>query len=220
MPEQQYQDPIKNIHAVGVEKLGFMTSWCWHDDPRRLGFVLSRYKFVAKMLEGAESALEIGCGDGFASRVVRQAVGSLTCLDFDPAFIKNAKENMSQRWPIQFQEHDIIENTYPEKFDGVYCLDVMEHIFPDKEHIFIKNLLASLKETGVLLVGMPSIQSQEYGNEQSKLGHVNCKDHADLRKIFKQYFHQVFLFSMNDEMVHTGFGPMAHYLIVMCCMMK
>jgi hypothetical protein len=25
------------------------------------------------------------------------------------------------------------------------------------------------------------------------------------------------LFSMNDETVHTGFYPMAHYLIALCC---
>ncbi len=147
-------------------------------------------------------------------------MGHLTALDFDPAFIQNAQENMSERWPIEFKQHDILTSPYAKKFDGVYCLDVMEHISPKKENVFIEHLLSSLKETGVLLVGMPSIQSQAHGNEQSRLGHVNCKDHAELKNIFKQYFHQVFLFSMNDEVVHTGFGPMAHYLIVMCCLIK
>jgi len=27
----------------------------------------------------------------------------------------------------------------------------------------------------------------------------------------------VFSFSMNDEVVHTGFEKMAHYLFVICC---
>ncbi|MEY3182121.1 MAG: hypothetical protein RLZ35_106 [Pseudomonadota bacterium] len=220
MSEPQYQDAIKNIQKVGVEKLGYMSSWSWHDDPRRLAFVLSRYKFVAKMLEGANSVLEVGCGDGFASRVVRQTVGSLTGIDFDPAFIKNARENVSKKWPIVFEEHDILAKPYAKKFDGIYCLDVMEHILPEKENLFIEHLLCSLKETGALIVGMPSIQSQVYGNEQSKAGHVNCKDHAVLKNTFKKYFHQVFLFSMNDEVIHTGFGPMAHYLIVICCLPK
>lgn len=26
------------------------------------------------------------------------------------------------------------------------------------------------------------------------------------------YFHHVFMVSMNDEVVHTGFGAMAHYI--------
>ncbi|MFM8835604.1 MAG: methyltransferase type 12, partial [Actinomycetota bacterium] len=32
----------------------------------------------------------------------------------------------------------------------------------------------------------------------------------------KKYFHSVFMFSMNDEVVHTGFFPMSHYLIAVC----
>ena len=35
-----------------------------------------------------------------------------------------------------------------------------------------------------------------------------------------KYFENVFLFSMNDEVVHTGFSPMAHYLFVICCQKK
>jgi len=31
------------------------------------------------------------------------------------------------------------------------------------------------------------------------------------------YFANVFIFSMNDEVVHTGFGKMSHYNIALCC---
>ena len=30
------------------------------------------------------------------------------------------------------------------------------------------------------------------------------------------WFHTVFVFSMNDEVVHTGFFPMANYLLAVC----
>lgn len=33
-----------------------------------------------------------------------------------------------------------------------------------------------------------------------------------MRKFLGGAFRDVFLFSMNDEVVHTGFTPMAHYL--------
>ena len=75
-------------------------------------------------------------------------------------------------------------------------------------------------ETGVLIVGSPSLQSQPYASEGSKLGHVNCKDGQDLKSLFEKYFENVFLFSMNDEAVHTGFHPMAHYLFVICTCKK
>ena len=47
-------------------------------------FMLSRYKFVAKMLAGLEHVLEIGCGDAFGTRIVTQAVKRVTGIDFDP----------------------------------------------------------------------------------------------------------------------------------------
>lgn len=68
-----------------------------------------------------------------------------------------------------------------------------------------------------MIIGMPSHESQAYASPQSKAGHVNCKSGKDLKALMRHYFNQVFLFSMNDEVVHTGFYPMAHYLIAVCC---
>jgi len=69
-------------------------------------------------------------------------------------------------------------------------------------------------------VGMPSLESQAHASPQSKEGHVNCKTGKDLKRLMQDYFHNVFLFSMNDEVVHTGFYPMAHYLIAVCTTLR
>ncbi|MCI5632323.1 hypothetical protein [Helicobacter sp.] len=50
--------------------------------------------------------------------------------------------------------------------------------------------------------------------------HVNCKSGEDFKEFCKKYFHHVFVFSMNDEVVHTGFYPMAHYLFALCVGVK
>jgi len=34
--------------------------------------------------------------------------------------------------------------------------------------------------------------------------------------VMERHFENVFLFSMNDEVVHTGFTPLAHYLFALC----
>ena len=70
---------------------------------------------------------------------------------------------------------------------------------------------------GVLIVGMPSLQSQAYASPQSKEGHVNCKDQGEFGALMKRYFHNVFMFSMNDEVVHTGYSAMSHYNLALCC---
>ena len=41
--------------------MGLMTSWAWYDDPKRLTFMVSRYKFVSKMLTNLKLVAEVGC---------------------------------------------------------------------------------------------------------------------------------------------------------------
>ena len=200
--------------------MGLMTNQAWRDDPKHLLFTLSRYKFVAKILAGRKHALEVGCSDAFGSRIVLQSVRSLTAIDFDPVFVADVHARMDPHWAFKCEVHDMLSGPYPGNYDAIYALDVIEHIKPAKELTFIENMAASLTPEGILLLGTPSLQSQAYAGPQSKAGHVNCKDEPRLRTLLSRYFHNVFVFSMSDEVVHTGFYPMAHYLIAFACGQK
>jgi SAM-dependent methyltransferase len=214
--EPQYQRCLDLAGKNGLETLGLMTSQVWHDDPRRLAFVLARYKFVAKMLEGRERVAEVGCADAFGTRIVAQAVGRVTAYDFDPIFVEDAARRSSAAWPFEVRVHDILKGPLPRRCDGVYCLDLLEHIPRRREQALLTNLRRSLRPSGALVVGTPSLESQTYASPPSKAGHVNCKSGAPLARVLRGHFSNVFLFSMNDEVVHTGFAPMAHYLLAVC----
>jgi 2-polyprenyl-3-methyl-5-hydroxy-6-metoxy-1,4-benzoquinol methylase len=214
--EPQYQFQISHEAEHGRAKLGIMTSASWHKDPRRLLFLLSRYKFVAKMLTGKEKVLEVGCGDAFGTRMVMQNVRSIKAVDFDAIFVKDVNERSDPAWAFECQVHDMLAGPVEGSFDAAYSLDVLEHIQPADEDKFIANIVLSLTPDGVLIFGMPSLQSQPHASQESKEGHVNCKDEPDFRKLMLRYFHNVFMFSMNDEVVHTGFHPMAQYLFAIC----
>ena len=218
--EPQYQEVVAEMRRRGPERLGLMTSWAWHDDPKRLTFTLSRYKFVAKMLEGIDSVLEVGCGDGFGSRVVAQSVGALTAVDFDPEFIESAKSVAGERYRIDFRVHDALKAPIPGSFKAVYSLDVLEHVKAEDEDRFLRHILAPLAPKGVCIIGTPSLESQAYASRFSKLGHVNCKDQPSLKALMFHYFDNVFAFSMNDEVVHTGYSKLSHYNLVLCCGLK
>jgi SAM-dependent methyltransferase len=201
--------------SKGLTGLGMKTSRTWYDDPRRLLFVLARYKFVAKMFSGKKSVLEVGCGDAFATRIVLQEVGAVCAVDFDPVFVKDVNERMEEKWQFDCRVHDMLSGPVEGTFDAAYALDVIEHIEKDDEERFVANIAQSLGSAGTLILGTPSIQSQLYASEDSKAGHVNCKDHRELRALMQRYFYNVFLFSMNDEVAHTGYYPMAHYLFAL-----
>ena len=215
--EPQYERCLEVSEQLGRTALGLMSNQVWNDDPRRLAFVLARYKFVSKMLSGMPRVLEVGCADAFATRIVAQEVGNVTAVDFDPVFIQDVKDRMDPRWPIDARVHDMLKGPVEGVFDAAYAVDVLEHIPAEKENLFLANIVASLQASGVFLVGIPSLQSQVYASPPSKAGHVNCKDGPGLRATMSRHFRNVFIFSMNDEVVHTGFYPMAHYLFALCC---
>lgn len=191
----------------------------WATDPKLLLFTLSRHKFVAKMLQGYHTVLEVGCGDGFASRLIQTCVGHLSCIDFDPSFIDEAKFQSSADWNVDYHVHNILEGPFLKAsnlFDAAFSLDVFEHIPPSLSDVYAINVKKSISRDGVFICGCPSLESQIYASEESKQGHVNCMNGIDLKQYFLRYFQHVFLFSMNDEVLHTGFSPMAHYNFVIC----
>ena len=160
------QSVIKLYKKKGLESMGYMSSQSWNDDPRALGFTLSRYKFVAKILSDFKNVLEIGCGDAFFSRVVKQEVKNLSVSDWDPIFIRQIKiKNKNQKkWKLkEIFEHDMCASITRKKYDAIYAVDVFEHIQPKNENNFLKNIVKSLKnKNSVLILGCPSIYSQKY----------------------------------------------------------
>jgi 2-polyprenyl-3-methyl-5-hydroxy-6-metoxy-1,4-benzoquinol methylase len=215
--ESQYQFLLRLEQQEGLQQLGLMSSQVWRDDPKRLLFVLARYKFVAKMFAGMKRVLEVGCADAFGTRIVRQEVPVVVATDFDPTFIERNRQRQDTRWSIDFRVHDLLAGPLAEGFDGAYAIDVIEHIPAARENEFLNHLAASLGAQGACLIGTPSLQSQVYASAPSREGHVNCQDGPGLRKLMSTFFHNVFIFSMNDEVVHTGFTPMAHYLWALAC---
>lgn len=214
--EPQYQVQIEDYEQHGPVRLGLTTSHLWRSDSRHLLFFLSRYKFVSKMLAGTSTVLEVGCGDGFGSKLVSDTCGHVTGTDIDAAFIDDARNRENFDSKREFHTHDYLKGPWATKHDALYSLDVIEHIHPRDEDAFILNATKSLNQDGVAIFGTPSLESQIYASKWSKAGHINCKSADDWKVTFQKYYKQVFIFSMNDEVVHTGFNKMAHYLFLMC----
>jgi 2-polyprenyl-3-methyl-5-hydroxy-6-metoxy-1,4-benzoquinol methylase len=215
--EPQYQRHVELRDQLGLVRMGMCASQTWRDDPKRLAFVLARYKFVAKMFSGLDRVLEVGCGDTFGTKIVRQEVAHVSAIDFDPVFIENAHDTSDPAWPIETAVHDILAAPFGGDFSAAYSLDVLEHIPIEQEQTFVGNIAASITKTGSIIIGSPSAESQPFASPLSKAGHVNCKDHPGLKSLMQRFFHNVFIFSMNDEVVHTGFSKMAHYRLALCC---
>ena len=144
-------------------------------------------------------------------------VESIHCIDFEPLVLEDAKARMAEeeRKEITFSLHDITKTPLNRKFDAAYSLDVIEHVPEEVESHFMGNICGSLEENAVFIMGTPNIAAEKYATKASAEGHINLKSAETLRGLMEKYFHNVFIFSMNDEVVHTGYYPMAHYLMAM-----
>ena len=193
-----------------------MLSHTWRRDPRRLGFVLARYKFVAKMLNGCENALEVGCGDGFGARIVLQNVGRVHGIDLDEEFVAWGRRQAEREGlALTFESADLAQTVPSGRFTAAYSLDVIEHIAPELEARFLGNMAAAIEPEGICIIGTPNETASAYASPESERGHINLKSGQTLREALQPFYRHVFSFGMNDEVVHTGFSPMAHYLFAL-----
>ena len=208
----------KKVWDQTAEMLGnYAVTWSDHwsynfrHDPKRLAFVLARYKFAAKMGCKERTILELGCGEGIGATLLAEAASSYTGVDLDDAAILTARKNFPTGM-FKFIYDDFMGKIFG-AFQTVVTLDVIEHIYPQHEALYFETILHNLTEDGMAIVGTPNITSAPYASKGSCLGHVNLFSQARLKERLERYFHNVFPFGMNDECMHTGFSSMAHYII-------
>ncbi|MGE3149320.1 MAG: class I SAM-dependent methyltransferase [Pseudorhodoplanes sp.] len=215
--------------SSGIDlRLGPNTTDRYLFDPKRLAFFLSRYKFAAKMLRRCRSIVDIGCGDGMGTLTyLYDTQAERVCgVDFDrnliqhatavllPALAAGAPDRAAR---LSFENLDVLDAPIPaEKFDGLSSMDVIEHIEERLEHEFLSRLAGRLPDCGVAVIGTPNALARQYASTHSEIGHINNYDPDRLQQSLEKHFRRVFLFSMNDEVVHTGFNKLAHYLMALC----
>lgn len=176
---------------------------------------LSRYKFVAKMLKENDSVLEVGCGSGVGAIYLSQNCQSVYGIDVQEQEILEA-QNISKRENVKFEVQDLFLLDENKKYDAIVCLDVLEHLSIEDGRSFVNKISKLLKPNGFFACGVPSIYSYEFQSPLSQASHINCPDRDDLEKELSLSFDRIFPFSMNDEVVHTGFQKLAWYYIMLC----
>jgi len=192
--------------------LGPWSSYSLVNDPKHLAFVLARYKFCAKMLQGKDLAIEIGCGDGLGIPLIAQSVKKLICLDWDERNIEGCKRRLSHLKNVSYEVIDLNKDTKKFNADAAFSIDVIEHLETNLENDFLSNLCNMLKDDSILITGTPNVTANQYATERSRVQHINLKSMDELKKMTEDLFKFVFMFGMNDEVLHTGYSPMCHYI--------
>ncbi|MCK4934689.1 MAG: class I SAM-dependent methyltransferase [Simkaniaceae bacterium] len=207
------------IKKPSLIELGRYVSYWFHKTPRRLLHSMSYYKFASKMIGKNKKVLEIGCNEGLGTYLIAKECGYAKGIDFDEEAIATAKHNFPEE-NLEFCSQDALQMEPTGLFDAVINFDVIEHIYPEHEDAFFSAITSQLSDTGLTVIGTPSLISQDYASEISKKGHVNVYSPERLERVMRKYFSHVFMFAANDEVIHTGYLPLAHYLIAVGCKKK
>ena len=204
---------------ISNDRLTLGTHWSFNlrNDPKRLSFVLSRYKFAAKIIS-KRRVLELGCSEGIGTPILAEFATEYVGVDSDEQAIAAANQNFSSE-RCSFISDDFLDQSFGQ-FDAVVSLDVCEHIMPEMEDSYFDTIAANLVTEGVAVIGTPNETSDVYASPMSKAGHVNLFDHGRMRRALGRIFHNVLMFGFNDEVAHTGFEPMCHYLIGVGCNLR
>ena len=213
--ESQIWHGVKDM--IGRRRLTLGGHWSFNlrNDPKRLHFVLARYKLAAKMACKNANVLELGCSEGIGTPLLAEFATAYTGVDMDGEAVEAAKKNFAAG-NRTFLTDDFLGKSFG-TFDAVVSLDVVEHIVPELEDRYFDTVAMNLTDEGIAVVGTPNKTSEAYASEMSKAGHVNVFTAEHLMKAMRRVFHNVFPFGINDEVVHTGFAPMCHYIVCVGC---
>jgi len=202
---------------LGDRRVKLSKHWSYNlrSDPKRLPFVLARYKFAARLGSKGRSVLELGCSEGVGALILAEQATHYTGLDLDPDAIARAKENWTEE-RFTFHLDDFLGSDHG-TFDTVVSLDVIEHIDADADDRFFDAIVRHLEPKGMAIVGTPNVTSARYASPLSQAGHVNMFSAERLATRMRENFVNVFSFGMNDEVMHTGYSPMCHYIFAVGC---
>ncbi len=216
MTNQNWTEIRKLIEGESIE-LGPYFGHQILNSPRHMLFTLSRYKFAARMLPQDRKIrlLELGCSEGIGTLILAEPGHTVTAVDGDEQAIAHANKVLKKS-NITFQSANFIGKTFG-SFDAVVSLDVIEHVERRDEDVYINTILSNLTREGMCIIGTPNDTATKHASKASQIGHVNMFDADRLTALLRKNFVHVFLFGMNDEVVHTGFYPMCHYLMAIAC---
>jgi len=114
-------------------------------------------KFLERVAPGG-AVLSAGCGAGRYDGFLLDAGHPVTGIDQSAGMLARAKEHFTQ---IRYEKMGMQEMTFSEAFEGVICMDAMEHISPEDYAYILRKFQQALKPGGRLYFTMDSTPSVE-----------------------------------------------------------
>ncbi len=103
-------------------------------------------KFLERVAPGG-MILSAACGAGRFDGILLEAGHRVVGIDQSAGMLRRAKEHFPD---AQYQKMALQEMHFREVFDGIICMDAMEHIFPEDYPVILRSFQEALKPGGML----------------------------------------------------------------------
>ncbi len=107
-------------------------------------------KFLQRVAPGGD-ILSAGCGAGRYDGILLEAGHRVTGIDQSAHMLARAREHFPQ---VHYEKMGLQEMTFHAVFDGVTCIDAMEHVSPEDYPFILRCFSEALKPGGILYFTM------------------------------------------------------------------
>lgn len=136
--------------------------------------------------------LDIGCGSGTLSLYLASKGNKVKGIDVSKKAIKSCKQsakNLGLTQNTNFIIGDFLKINIKEKFDLIICNEVLEHI--KKDDSAISKIAKLLKNNGILILSVPSIEAPLYRLGLAKkfdkrVGHLRRYTFGKINKLIEK----------------------------------
>lgn len=145
---------------------------------------LGRYFFASDVIKGFEKVLDVACADGYGTRVLSESVSSVIGVDKNEKYLKIANKKYNYK-NIEFRRIDIDEDKITDKYDGIVCLETLEHLkYPKK---FLINLYEVLADSGKMVLSIPNSEYEIIENgKNADSFHLHIFEYKNIMKLIEE----------------------------------
>jgi len=137
------------------------------------GVNIRHYQLFGKIIKAGlkknSTVLEVGCGIGTLTSLILSYLkkGKLVAADISGESINIAKQRFAKNSNVEFFVSDMMDFSYPQKFDIIILPDVLEHI-PIENHLKLFEVLSKhMHDDSKIVINIPHPKIIEYYKSHS-----------------------------------------------------
>jgi SAM-dependent methyltransferase len=143
-------DTVSSKNELESFYAGQVDPWHYADDPYERG------KYAATLAtsprERYAAGLEIGCSEGVFTREAAERVDWLLGIDVSAVAVDRARAHCADLSGVAFRQVDFIDDELAERFDVIFCSEVLYYIPPWKRGQVARKIAGWLKPGGDLVL--------------------------------------------------------------------